>query len=50
MDQPTSKEARLREIVTLAEETVRLVKEMVEELEEQIAEWKRLAEAEDPHQ
>jgi hypothetical protein len=33
MDQLTSREARLREIVALAEETVRLVKEMVEELE-----------------
>jgi len=50
MDQPTRREARLREIVALAEETVRLVKEMVEELEGQIAEWKRLADAERPEQ
>jgi hypothetical protein len=48
MDQPTSREERLREIFVLAEETVRLIKETVEELEEQIAEWKRLAEEEDP--
>jgi hypothetical protein len=48
MDQLTSKEARLKEIVVVAEETVRLIKQMVEELEGQIVEWKRLAESKDP--
>jgi hypothetical protein len=46
MDQPASREAQLRETVAVMEETVRLIKEMVEALEKQIAEWKRLADPE----
>jgi hypothetical protein len=48
MDQPASREARLRELIALAEETVQLVKELMEGLEEQITEWKRLADEESP--
>lgn len=50
MDQLSGREReeRVREVIALAEETVKLVKNLIEGLEEQIAEWKRLAESQSP--